>query len=124
VLIEKDKLVGVGGKLGNSTFEARGKLIVDASGLADAVRTKLPDAFGIENKPVPPEKCLYVCLELRDQIPAGFPTGSNSYLFTKLSGTRVMGMAPSWESDNPSVLRMPGGCTKPGGRNILVTPEK
>jgi len=76
-------LVGVGGKLGNSTFEARGKLIVDASGLADAVRTKLPDAFGIENKPVPPEKCLYVCLELRDQIPAGFPTGSNSYLFHK-----------------------------------------
>lgn len=83
LLMDKGTVVGVSGKLNGADFEARGKLIVDASGLAGAVRTKLPDDFGIENKPVPPEKCLYVCLELRDEIPAGFPTGSNSYLFHK-----------------------------------------
>lgn len=83
VKIEKGSVVGVSGKLNGADFEARGKLIVDASGLAGAVRTRLPADFGIENKPVPPEKCLFVCLELRDEIPAGFPTGSNSYLFHK-----------------------------------------
>jgi digeranylgeranylglycerophospholipid reductase len=83
LIIDKGCLAGVSGKLGDSTFEARAKLVVDASGLAGAIRTRLPDEFGVENKPVPPEKCLFVCLELRDQIPAGFPAGSNSYLFHK-----------------------------------------
>ena len=83
VLIENGTLVGVSGTNGGESFEARGKLVVDTSGLAGAVRTKLPDDFGVENKPVPPEKCLYVCLELRDDIPQGFPTGSNGYMFHK-----------------------------------------
>lgn len=83
LIVEKDQLAGVSGTLGTSSFEARARLVVDASGLAGAVRTRLPDDFGVENKPVPPEKCLFVCLELRDQIPDRFPTGSNSYLFHK-----------------------------------------
>ena len=83
VLIENGALVGVSGTNGGEAFEARGKLVVDTSGLAGAVRTKLPDDFGVENQPVPPEKCLYVCLELRDDIPQGFPTGSNGYMFHK-----------------------------------------
>lgn len=83
LIIEKGQLVGVSGKLDASTFEARARLVVDASGLAGAVRTRLPDDFGVENKPVLPEKCLFVCLELRDQIPTGLPAGSNSYLFHK-----------------------------------------
>ncbi len=37
----------------------------------------------MENAPVPTEKCLYVCLELRSEIPEGFPTGSNGYMFHK-----------------------------------------
>ena len=83
VLIENGALVGVSGTNSGEAFEARGRLVVDTSGLAGAVRTKLPDDFGVENKPVPPEKCLYVCLELRDDIPQGFPTGSNGYMFHK-----------------------------------------
>jgi flavin-dependent dehydrogenase len=83
VLVENNVLTGVSGTHADEIFEARAKLVVDASGLAGAVRTKLPDDFGVENKPVPPEKCLYVCLELRDDIPQGFPTGSNGYMFHK-----------------------------------------
>lgn len=83
VIMVKGQLVGVSGKIGKEPFEARGKLIVDASGLAAAVRTRLPEDFGVEKDPVPPEDCLFVCLELRDKIPEEFPTGSNSYLFHK-----------------------------------------
>lgn len=83
VILEGGRLVGVSGMKDGEDFQARGKLVVDASGLRAAVRTKLPDDFGVENKAVPPEHCLYVCLEYRDEIPAGFPTGSNSYLFHK-----------------------------------------
>lgn len=83
VLIEDGALVGVSGTHDGEPFEARGKLVVDTSGLAGAVRTRLPDDFGVENQPVPAEKCLYVCLELRDSIPEGFPTGSNGYMFHK-----------------------------------------
>lgn len=83
VLIEEGALVGVSGVHEGDTFEARGRLVVDTSGLASAVRTRLPEDFGVENQPVPAEKCLYVCLELRDDIPAGYPTGSNGYMFHK-----------------------------------------
>ena len=80
LLVEGDQLVGVCGQHANEYFTARAPLVVDASGLAAAIRTRLPDAFGIENHPVPPEKCLYVCLELRSEIPEGYPTGSNGYI--------------------------------------------
>jgi hypothetical protein len=32
---------------------------------------------------VPPEDCFFVCLEFRKDIPAGYPTGSNSYMVYK-----------------------------------------
>lgn len=83
VIMNGDYVTGVTGTKDGEPFQARAKLVVDASGLKAAVRTKLPDSFGVENKPVPPEDCLYVCLEYRDEIPVGFPTGSNSYLFHK-----------------------------------------
>jgi flavin-dependent dehydrogenase len=83
VILENGRLVGVTGKQGDENFEARGRLVADASGLAAAVRTRLPDGFGVENEAVPAEDCLFVCLEFRDEIPAGNPTGSNSYIFHK-----------------------------------------
>lgn len=83
ILLENDQLVGITGRSQEETFSATAKLIVDASGLQAAVRTLLPDGFGVENAPVPPDKCLYVCLELRRDIPEGFPTGSNGYMFHK-----------------------------------------
>jgi len=83
VILDQGKIVGVRGMRGEEAFEACGRLVVDTSGLAGAVRTKLPDDFGIENQPVPPEKRMFVCLELRTGIPEGFPTGSNGYMFHK-----------------------------------------
>lgn len=83
LIIEGGSLVGLRGSKDGEPFEARAKLIVDASGLAGAVRTRLPQSFGVENDPVSPEKCLYVCLELRSDIPTGYPTGSNGYMFYK-----------------------------------------
>ncbi len=83
VIMELGRLVGVSGSLPEGPFEARAKLVVDASGLAAAVRTRLPADFGVDNRPVPPEDCFFVCLEFRKDIPAGFPTGSNSYMVYK-----------------------------------------
>lgn len=83
LIIEDGALVGIRGKQDGERFEARGSLVIDASGLAAAVRTRLPESFGIENDPVPPDDCLYVCLELRSEIPEGYPTGSNGYMFYK-----------------------------------------
>lgn len=83
VIVEKGYVAGLSGRKGSEEFEARGQLVVDASGLAAAVRTRLPDGFGVENTHTPPEHCFFVCLEFRDEIPAGNPTGSNSYLFHK-----------------------------------------
>jgi flavin-dependent dehydrogenase len=61
----------------------RAVLVVDASGIAAAVRTLLPADFGVENQRVPAEDCFFVCLELRDELPEGVPTGSNGYMFHK-----------------------------------------
>ena len=83
VIIDKGSLVGVRGIRNGEDFDARARLIVDASGLKAAVRTRLPENFYAENQPVPTEKCLYVCLELRSHIPEGFPTGSNGYMYHK-----------------------------------------
>jgi digeranylgeranylglycerophospholipid reductase len=83
VLREGGRLVGVTGMRGGATFEARARIVVDATGLAAAVRTRMPADSSVENWKVPPEHCLFVCLELRDDIPEGFPRGSNSYLFHK-----------------------------------------
>lgn len=83
VMMEGGRLVGVSGRLAGQPFEARARLVVDASGLAVAVRAHLPDSFKVENQPVPPQDCFFVCLEFRKDIPAGFPTGSNSYMVYK-----------------------------------------
>jgi len=83
LILEGGKMVGVSGSLNGEAFEACAPLIIDASGLAGAVRTRLPADFGVENAPIAPNKCLYVCLELRANIPPGFPTGSNGYMFHK-----------------------------------------
>jgi flavin-dependent dehydrogenase len=61
-------------------FEARASLIVDASGMNGAVRTKLPDDFGVENKPIDPAKVYCCCLELRHRSARRSLTGSNSFI--------------------------------------------
>jgi len=79
-IIDNGFCCGVRGTCAGEPFEARARITVDASGTAGAVRTRLPDGFGVENCPLPPEQTFFCALELRDDIPAGFPTDNNSFL--------------------------------------------
>ncbi len=80
VLIENGAVKGVAGSLQGKPFEARAEISVDASGMAGALRTRLPDDFAIENTPVPPAQTFFCALELRADLPAGMPTGNNTFL--------------------------------------------
>ena len=80
LIFEEDTLCGVSGEIMGKPFEARAKLIVDASGMTGAIRTRLPDDFGVENKPINPDKVYCCCLELRSDLPEGSLSGSNSFL--------------------------------------------
>jgi flavin-dependent dehydrogenase len=91
VLREGPRVIGVRGHQRGKRFESRAQLIVDASGLAAAVRSHLPEGCGVESARVPPQDCFFVCLEFRDHMPPGFPTGSNSYVFHKAFWNRSWG---------------------------------
>lgn len=80
VIIENGYLTGVSGEIKNEPFTAHGRLVVEASGMTGAVRTRLPDDFGVENAPIDPAKVYCCCLELRTDLPEGSLTGSNSFL--------------------------------------------
>jgi len=80
VIVEDGFLRGVTGKIKDEPFAARAGLVVDASGINGAVRTLLPDGFGVENKPIDPANVYCCCLELRTDLPEGSLTGSNSFM--------------------------------------------
>ena len=80
MIFENDTLCAVSGEIKGKPFEARAKLIVDASGMKGAIRTRLPDDFGVENKLIDPAKVYCCCLELRTDLPEGSLSGSNSFL--------------------------------------------
>jgi digeranylgeranylglycerophospholipid reductase len=80
VIIENGTLCGVSGEIKGEPFEVRAGLTVDASGMAGSVRTRLPDNFGVENKPIDPAQVYCCCLELRTELPEGSLTGSNSFI--------------------------------------------
>ncbi len=83
VLIEDGACAGVRGMAGRERFEARGRIVVDATGLKGAIRTRLPRDFGLETDGVTAEDSLFVCLEFRDRIKGDYPTGSNGYIHHK-----------------------------------------
>ncbi len=83
LILEDGNLTGVKGTREGKSFSLKAPLIVDASGVEAAIRTRLPAGFGVESDPVTPEKSLFVCLEYRENTGANFPAGSNSYLFHK-----------------------------------------
>ena len=72
-------------------FEVHAKLVVDASGIKAAVRTHLPDSFGVENTAVPPEQTFFCCLELRDDLPDDCPKGNNGYAHAPVFWNRSYG---------------------------------
>jgi digeranylgeranylglycerophospholipid reductase len=86
-IIEDGFVVGVQAVRDGKPLEIRGRITVDASGINSAVRTRLPDDFcrahDMENDPIRDEDTLFVCLEFRDGLGEGYPTGLNFYPFHK-----------------------------------------
>ena len=72
VIFVKGQLVGVSGKIGKEPFEPTRQADRGCFRVGCRVRTRLPEDFGVEKDPVPPEDCLFVCLlELPQQNPRG-----------------------------------------------------
>jgi flavin-dependent dehydrogenase len=82
-LVEDGFLVGVRGTLDDRPLEARGRIVVDASGIDGVLRTRLPEGLGVETDPISNQDALFVCLEFRDDLPDGLPTGLNFYPYHK-----------------------------------------
>jgi len=61
----------------------RGRIVVDASGIDGIVRTRLPENLGVETDEITTDDTLYVCLEFRDELGDGVPSGLNFYPFHK-----------------------------------------
>jgi digeranylgeranylglycerophospholipid reductase len=80
-------VVGVRAVRDNEPLVVSGKIVVDASGINSVVRTRLPADFctrnDIENDPIRDKDTLFVCLEFRDGLGEGYPTGLNFYPFHK-----------------------------------------
>jgi electron-transferring-flavoprotein dehydrogenase len=82
-IVEDGRLTGVRAQRHGRPVEVRGSIVVDASGIDAAVRTRLPNGFGVETDPISDDDTLFVCLEFRDDVGEGFPTGLNFYPFHK-----------------------------------------
>jgi digeranylgeranylglycerophospholipid reductase len=82
-MVEDGFLVGVRVQKDGQMLDVRGRIVVDASGIDGAVRARLPVDFGIETDPITEEDTLFVCLEFRDDLGEGLPTGLNFYPFHK-----------------------------------------
>jgi flavin-dependent dehydrogenase len=82
-IVEDGSVTGVRARHAGSLVEARGKIVVDASGIDGVVRTTLPASLGIETDRITADDCLFVCLEFRDDLGEGLPTGLNFYPFHK-----------------------------------------
>lgn len=83
VLVEDKAVVGLMAEREGETWELRAPLVVDASGIDGAVRTRLPKELGVETDPITANETLYVCLEFREDVGEGYPTGLNFYPFHK-----------------------------------------
>jgi digeranylgeranylglycerophospholipid reductase len=86
-IIEDGFVAGVRAVRNGEALKVRGKIVIDASGINSVVRTRLPDGFcrenDVENDPIQDQDTLFVCLEFRDELEGGYPTGLNFYPFHK-----------------------------------------
>ena len=83
VIIEDGALVGLRATTGDGVLEVRARLVADCSGIDGAVRTRVPDDFGVENDPISDDDTLFVILQYWDDIEGDYPTGLNFYPFHK-----------------------------------------
>ncbi len=82
-IVEGGFVTGVRAQKGESALEVRGKMVIDASGIDGVLRTQLPEELGVETDPISEDDALYVCLEFRDEVGEGMPTGLNFYPYHK-----------------------------------------
>ncbi|HEX7607968.1 MAG TPA: NAD(P)/FAD-dependent oxidoreductase [Candidatus Cryosericum sp.] len=76
-------IVGMRGHVASEQFEARGRLVVDASGMTGALRTRLPGDLGVETDPIDSADVYSCCLELRTETGPEALKGSNSFIAHK-----------------------------------------
>jgi digeranylgeranylglycerophospholipid reductase len=60
-------------------LSVRARLIIDASGIDGAVRTRMPSGKWFENDPVSPEDTIFVYMETWKDVETDLPHGVNSY---------------------------------------------
>lgn len=82
-IVEDGYVVGVQARRDGQPLEVRGSVVVDAAGIDGVLRTRLPKEVGVETDAITPQDTLYVCLEFRDEVGEGMPTGLNFYPYHK-----------------------------------------
>jgi flavin-dependent dehydrogenase len=82
-LVEGSTVTGVRARQGSQTADLRASIVADASGIDALVRTRLPRELGVETDAISDEDTLFVCLEFRDNLGEGLPTGLNFYPYHK-----------------------------------------
>ena len=82
-IVEDGFVVGVRASRDGQPLEIRGRIVVDASGIDGIVRTRLPEELDVETDAITADDTLYVCLEFRDRLGDGVPSGLNFYPFHK-----------------------------------------
>jgi len=83
VIVEDGTLVGLRATTDDGELEVHARLVADCSGIGGAVRTRLPDGFGVENDPISDDDTLFVILQYWDDITGEHPIGLNFYPFHK-----------------------------------------
>jgi digeranylgeranylglycerophospholipid reductase len=78
-MVDDSFVGGVRAQRDGRPLEVRGRIVVDASGIDGAVRTQLPAELGVETDPISGDDTLFVCLEFRDDLGEGIPSGLNFY---------------------------------------------
>ncbi|MGD8623926.1 MAG: NAD(P)/FAD-dependent oxidoreductase [Anaerolineae bacterium] len=82
-IVEDGVVAGVRARHDGQVREFRAAIVADASGIDGVLRTRLPAGLDVETDPISPDDALYVCLEFRDDLEPGLPTGLNFYPFHK-----------------------------------------
>lgn len=83
LILEDGRVAGIRVTNAGGVSEIRGRLVVDASGVDSAVRTRLPQDLGIETEPIAARDFLYVILQYWDDVDSRIPRGLNFYPFQK-----------------------------------------
>ena len=82
-IVEGGRVTGVRVRQDGQVSELRAAIVADASGIDAVLRTRLPRELGVETDAISDDDTLFVCLEFRDDLGEGLPTGLNFYPYHK-----------------------------------------